>query len=88
MTFLASQLAGKRAGTVHGPSPTARLAGRKEYGVDGAVALIKRYREETDPAAQKGEDAPKRKSKTSKLEAKVESFFERQLWRPMAGLQA
>jgi hypothetical protein len=50
------------------------ILGRKEYGVDGAVALVKRYRKETNPATQKGEDSPKRASKTSMLEAKVESL--------------
>ncbi|GEO16064.1 hypothetical protein [Microvirga aerophila] len=48
--------------------------GRKEFGVDGAVALIKKYRKSMDPAAHDSGDAPKRETKVSKLEAEVESL--------------
>jgi hypothetical protein len=48
--------------------------GRKEYGVEGAVALIKRYRKAMDPSAQDGGAAPKRPSKVSQLKGEVESL--------------
>jgi hypothetical protein len=50
------------------------IVGHKGYGVEKAVALIKRYRKAMDPASKEAGEAPKRASKVRALEEEVENL--------------